>query len=308
MSVYNHLSKFAFAMLTNALLTLPTVALADEADVVYSGDLVFNIDYSDTFQAQALSQQLQTQGQTTLLNEGFNLAFPEVNSAQSPTSDAAQVDPELLNVLGLSGEFVSAEISQNFQPISVGLTHRSLEASYLGDEFMTLTQWSPHVTGYIGNNIAVRTDYIQSRKSLAGRPGREADVNSLAANISWFINGAKAYFSLGAKYDYEDAVNPEHDFNANTIRLKLAKHFPFMARNGVIKLGASYEQRLYKNGFSELGQPREEGRTRYQAELELPLTQQLQLILNAEFADHESNFATSERETYVTGAELNLSF
>ena len=298
------------ALLLSALPLLPSAVCAqgEQSGVVYSGDLQFNLGYGESLAGGEVSQKLSAQGQTNLLNEGFQLSVPISSLGATPSQNTALVDPALIGALGMSAEFVSADISQSFEPVAFGLSHSSLEANYHGDQLLSLKQWSPHVTGFIGDSIALRTDYTQAQKTLAGQPGRDADVNSLGANISWFINGAKAYFSLGAKYDDEDAVDPEHDFNANTIKVKLAKHFPFMARNGIIKLGASYEQRQYKTGISELGQQREEGRTRYQAELELPLTQQLQLILNAEFADHESNFSEAEYNKYVTGAELNFSF
>ncbi|BFM09697.1 hypothetical protein [Halioxenophilus aromaticivorans] len=304
----NNITTAISALVLSALAALPSAVFAagPSSGVVYSGDLQFNLGYGEEIAANEADQKLTAEGQTNLLNDGFKLVLP-LDSMGTNTSTAT-LDPALMGAMGLSAEFVSADISQNFQPLAVGLSHTSLEANYLGDQFLSLKQWSPHLTGFIGENVSVRTDYTQSQKSLGGRPGRDANVDSLGANISWFINGAKAYFSLGAKYDTEDAVDPEHDFNANTIKLKLAKHFPFMTRSGIIKLGASYEQRLYKNGISELGEPREEGRTRYQAELELPLTQQLQLIVNAEFADHESNFAEAENTKYVTGAELNFSF
>lgn len=303
-------SSSILVILTSLLLVSALSAHAAEPTdgVVSSGNLAFNFDYADEFQAHTVDRHLSAQGQSTLLSDGLKLALPFAQPSEAGAARSEVISPELLKVMGLSGEFVAADISQKFQPVSFGLSHRSVEANYLGSEFLSFTQWAPHVTGYIGENLALRTDYIQSHKTLAGRPGREASVDSLAASISWFLNSAKAYFSFGAKYDDENAVDPDHDFNANTINLKLAKYFPFMTRDGIFKIGASYEQRQYKNGLSELGEPREEGRTRYQAELELPLTQQLQLILNAEFADHESNFDAEEREKYITGAELSFSF
>jgi len=288
------------------------ISLAEEAEgqLVYSGDLVFNVGYGKDLSYSEIDQQFNPKSdqQTSLTSNGFDLKLPFNEELQAKAYADSEISTALANALNLSAQFVSADISQRFQPVAIGLTHRAMSATYEGNELLSLTQWSPHLTGHISENLWLRTDYTQSLKTVSGRPERQAGTNSLGANLSWFINGAKAYFSFGAKYDTEDAVDPEQDFNANTYQINLAKQFPFLTRDGVFKLGASYEQRSYRIGNSPIGQPREEDRTRYQAELELPLTQQLQLILNAEYADHQSNFSSADYEKYVTGAELTFSF
>jgi len=275
----------------------------------FSGEIGLGAEYDSNVSVSELDQTTQEDDQAVTFDADFDLKLPITNSTEiSASYGYSEVRYQVFDELDLTSHFVSADISQELGNIEIGFTYRQILANLDGERFLTLKQLSPHAAIFLGKKAYWRLDYTQADKTIEGRPERDADSDAVGSDFYWFINGSRTYLSVGYKFSQEDAVDPALDYDGNTFKIKLTKRFGFNKLDGALKIGASYEQRDYQNDTAALGEPRQDDRTRLQTELELPISNHLNLLLNLEYADYQSNYLPADYDQYIAGAQLVLDF
>lgn len=208
----------------------------------------------------------------------------------------------------LQSHFGTVDLSHDFGVFDLGAAYRLIYTRLGGDGFLLLQQASPYVSRFFGKKLFVRADYTFTDTDFEGRVDRDAEGHAGGADFYYFANGVRTYFVVGYKYEDEDAVDPQFDFHANNFKARFAQRIPLGARDMKFKLGWRYEQRDHTSVTPSIGVERDDDRHRFEAELEVPVTDRVFLLFDYEYGDFSSNLPSADYTQHVASARAGLSF
>ncbi len=208
----------------------------------------------------------------------------------------------------IQSHFASAELSHDFGEFDVGAAYRFIYTRLGGDGFLVMQQVSPYLTKFFGKKLFMRADYTYTDKDFENRIDRDAAVHAGGADIYYFLNGVNTYFVAGYKYEDEDAIDPQFDFQSHNVKARLSQRFPMGERDAKLKLGWRYESRDYSSITPSIGAIRDDSRHRFQAELEIPITDSVYTSLEYEYSDFTSNLPSADYTQNLAGARLGIRF
>jgi hypothetical protein len=231
-------------------------------------------------------------------NTEFNLGY---NFSQSLHDQFSNFD--------IQTHFASADISHDFGAFDAGAAYRFAYSRLGGAGFLTLQQFSPYVSTFLAKKLFVRGAYTYSDKDFENRVDRDSTVHAGGADIYFFADGVRRFFVVGYKYEDEDAFDPQFDFQANHFKARFTQRFPVGSRDAKFKLGWRYEMRDYSSLTSTpLGVMRDDDRHRFQAEVEIPITDIVFGNIEYEYSDYSSNLASADYSQNLVSARLGARF
>ncbi len=180
-------------------------------------------------------------------------------------------------------------VTHDFGDFDLGIDYTYVYSTLDEAGFLTYQLLSPYIASSLTRKIYVRAAYSYADKDFKSRPTRDAEVNAGGVDVFYFLNGTKTYLLLGYKYENEDAVGPEFDFNAHNVKVRLTQKFPIYGRDAALKIGWRYENRNYDSITPSIGVIRDDERQRFQVELEVPLSEHFYASAEYEYADFDSN-------------------
>lgn len=171
-----------------------------------------------------------------------------------------------------------------------------------GDPFLDLQLISPSIAGFVAPKTYVRGYYQYMKKDFETLSNRDADRHSAGASLFRFFMNNDAYVSVGGRYETEDANAPEFDFDGFLLDANLKLPLPGI-QDGEVQFGYDYRERDYNSLNPSIGERRQENRSRFEAEAEIPIVGGLALHTGYQYTDRNSNFPSSDyNEHLVTGA------
>lgn len=203
---------------------------------------------------------------------------------------------------------VSTGIKHDFGEFDAGVSYQYADSSLDNDGFLTLNQISPYVTKYFGKKAYVRAFYGYVDKGFDGRPERDATVNKGGADLYYFLDGVKRYIQTGYNYEDVDAVGPEFDHGAHNLKLRYIQRIPIRGRDGKFEAGWRYENRDYDNITPSINAVRDDERHRFQAEFELPITDNIYSKLELEHATNSSNLPSADFNRNIATIGLGVRY
>lgn len=202
----------------------------------------------------------------------------------------------------------STGLEHDFGDVEIGVSYQYADSELDNDGFLTLNQISPYVEKYFGKKLLLRGTYGYVDKQFDGRPTRDATVNKGGADVYYFIDGVKRYVQTGYNYEDVDAVGPEFDHGAHNLKLRYIQRIPFNKRNAKFEAGWRYEKRDYDNLTPSIGEVRDDNRHRFQAEVELPITDSVYGLIELEHATNSSNLPSADLNRNSASASVGVRF
>lgn len=214
----------------------------------------------------------------------------------------------------LQSHLATADLSHDFGFAEIGAAYRFAYSRLGGDPFLTMHQVNPYISKFIGKTLYVRAGYTYADKNfeepaaIPAPPTRDAKSNSFGGDVYFFLNGVKSYLMAGYERDIEKAVSDEFDFHANNYRVRFSQRFPFGSGDAELSLGYRFEDRNYDNQTPSILAVRADERHRFQAELEIPVTEHAFARLEFEHGDYKSNLPSADYKQDLAGVRLGLRF
>lgn len=202
----------------------------------------------------------------------------------------------------------SAELGFDFDAFDAGATFQYADASLAGDGFLVLKQTSPYVSRLFGERLFQRFAYVRTDKDFARNPGRDTDAHALSSDTYVFVDGLTTYLSFGYRYDTEDAVEPQFDYEGHRLKAQLSKRIPVAGRELRLRAALRVQMRRYDYPTPSIGEPRREDRWRLEASAELPITDSLTGSFGYTRSDNRSNLPVLDFAENVVSAGLRASF
>lgn len=208
----------------------------------------------------------------------------------------------------LQSHLATADLSHDFGIAEVGAAYRFAYSRLGGDPFLTMHQVNPYISKFIGKTLYVRAGYAYSDKNFDTDPLRDGDNSSYGGDVYVFFNGVKSYVVGGYERERENTFGDEFDYRANNFRVRFAQRFPFVAGDAELSLGYRFEDRNYDNVTPSILAVRADERHRFQADLEMPVTEHAFARLEFEHGDYKSNLPSADYKQNLAGARLGLRF
>ena len=191
---------------------------------------------------------------------------------------------------------------------TVGVNWFDVSADLDDEAFLTYERISPYVAGFLSKQWFLRGEYVYGEKTIARRPGREADSHSVSIDSYYFIQGLKRYAVLGYTFRVDNARANRYDYDSHALKLRYVHRESLANLPLELELEGKFEDRRYKSPDPFIRTEREDTRLRLSAELRLLITEYASVSVHVKNSDYDSNLPTASYSDLVVGTELRLSF
>ena len=191
---------------------------------------------------------------------------------------------------------------------TVGINWFDVSADLDDEAFLTYERLSPYVAGFLSKQWFVRGEYVYGEKTIARRPGREADSHSVSIDSYYFIQGLKRYAVLGYTFRVDNARANRYDYDSHALKLRYVHRESLANLPLELELEGKFEDRQYKSPDPFIQTEREDTRLRLSAELRFLITEYASVSVHVKNSDYDSNLPTASYSDLVVGTELRLAF
>ena len=191
---------------------------------------------------------------------------------------------------------------------TVGVNWFDVSADLDDEAFLTYERISPYVAGFLSKQWFLRGEYVYGEKTIARRPGREADSHSVSIDSYYFIQGLKRYAVLGYTFRVDNARANRYDYDSHALKLRYVHRETLANLPLELELEGKFEDRRYKSPDPFIQTEREDTRLRLSAELRFLITEYASVSVHVKNSDYDSNLPTASYSDLVVGTELRLSF
>ena len=191
---------------------------------------------------------------------------------------------------------------------TVGINWFDVSADLDDEAFLKYERLSPYVAGFLSKQWFLRGEYVYGEKTIARRPGREADSHSVSIDSYYFIQGLKRYAVLGYTFRVDNARANRYDYDSHALKLRYVHRESLANLPLELELEGKFEDRQYKSPDPFIQTEREDTRLRLSAELRLLITDYASVSVHVKNSDYDSNLPTASYSDLVVGTELRLSF
>ncbi len=198
-----------------------------------------------------------------------------------------------------------AKLTQDIGAVTLGASYQLIYSRLGGNGFLRFNRFTPSIAGYAANKkLYWRGSYIYTDKNFIGRTDRDGDMHAGAIDAFYFINGLKTYLIAGYRFESEDTLAPEFDFNAHNVKFRLVQRVALTSRPSKLRVGFRYENRNYESITPSIGAIRDDVRYRVDASLETPINDVFFTEIRARYDILNSNLAAVDFSQAVVSLRL----
>ena len=192
--------------------------------------------------------------------------------------------------------------------VTAGINWFDVSADLDSEAFLTYERLSPYLAGFLSKRWFLRGEYVYGEKTIARRPGREADSHSVSMDSYFFIQGLKRYAVVGYTFRVDNARANRYDYDSHALKIKYVHRETLAGLPLELELEGKFEDRQYKAPDPVIRTEREDTRLRFSAELKLLVNKYASVALQVKNSDYDSNVPTASYSDLVVGTEVRLSF
>ncbi|MGF2685192.1 surface lipoprotein assembly modifier [Marinobacter sp. DUT-3] len=199
-----------------------------------------------------------------------NVTVDELNTSSDQSDEASVFDAGLEGVLkptralnvtlgySLSGRryqnlnqfdqdihLLSADISYEFDPVTVGTSYHYSHATLGSDPFLDFHRASVYLGRLIGEDVYLLASLQDKSKDFDDSEARDADIRGVSLDSFFFFNQARSHLLIGLDGDREDAKSDAYDNDLLRVRLALVHKFTLGGEDNRLRFGWRYEDREY---------------------------------------------------------------
>jgi len=218
--------------------------------------------------------------------------------------DFSQATYEQFSRVDRQTHILGAAIGTDLGKANTGVSAYYINSRLDGEPFLEYLRLSPSLSGFLAKKWFARGAYVYSERAIEDRADRDATTHSGEADLYYFQRGLRSYFNIGYRYRDEDATAARFDFRSHGLKLRYIRRFDLFERQAKVELAWRFEARRYLSPTPSIGEDREDDRSRWKLDLEVPLTRRLALQTYASYGDYESNLPRADFAQAIVGARL----
>jgi hypothetical protein len=219
--------------------------------------------------------------------------------------DFSQATYERFSRVDRQTHILGADLGTDLGKANTGVSAYYINSRLDGDPFLEYLRLSPSLSGFLAKKWFARGAYVFSERRIEDRADRDATTHSGEADLYYFHRGLRSYFNIGYRYRDEDATAARFDFRSHGLKLRYIRRFDLFDRQAKVELAWRFEARRYLSPTPSIGVDREDDRSRWKLDLELPLTRRLALHTYASQGNYDSNLPRADFTQTIVGARLS---
>ncbi len=219
--------------------------------------------------------------------------------------DFSQATYERFSRVDRQTHILGADVGTDLGKANTGISAYYINSRLDGEPFLEYLRVSPSLSGFLARKWFARGAYVFSERTIEDRADRDATTHSGEADLYYFHRGLRSYFNIGYRYRDEDATAARFDFRSHGLKLRYIRRFDLFERQAKVELAWRFEARRYLSPTPSIGEDREDDRSRWKLDLEVPLTRRLALQTYASYGNYESNLPRADFTQTIVGARLS---
>jgi hypothetical protein len=212
---------------------------------------------------------------------------------QSIYNEFSQVDRQT--------HIVGSSLDMDFNRFDTGVSLFYIHSRLDGDAFLELYRASPSISGFLSKKWFARAAYVYSEKVIEDREERDATTHAGESDVYYFRRGLRSYFNLGYRFRDEDANADRYDYTSHALKLRYVQRIELLSRMSKLELSWRYEDRDYSSITPSIAEERDDNRSRWRADYEIPLTTGSVVQFYYGYADYESNLPSADYYQDISG-------
>ncbi|KGE03663.1 surface lipoprotein assembly modifier [Pseudohaliea rubra] len=219
--------------------------------------------------------------------------------------DFSQASYERFSRVDRQTHILGADLGTDLGKANTGISAYYINSRLDGEPFLEFMRLSPSVSGFLAKKWFARSAYVYSERLIEEREARDATTHSAEADLYYFHRGLRSYLNIGYRYRDEDATAARFDFRSHGLKVRYIRRFDLLERQAKVELAWRFEARRYLSPTPSIGEDREDDRSRWKLDLEVPLTRRLALQTYASYGDYQSNLPRADFIQTIVGARLS---
>lgn len=220
---------------------------------------------------------------------------------------------------------LSADISYDFDPVTVGTSYHYSHATLGSDPFLDFRRASIYLGRLIGEDVYLLASLQDKSKDFDDSDARDADIRGVSLDSFFFFNQARSHLVLGLDGDREDAEADAYNNDLLRVRVALVHKFTLGGEENRLRLGWRYEDRKYDEvtvtssdpllndpltgDLTERSTSRRADRARIlEASWRIGLDEVFSLEPSISWGDYTSNVDSADYDKTVAGVTLRAGF
>lgn len=141
---------------------------------------------------------------------------------------------------------LSADISYDFDPVTIGTSYHYSHATLGSDPFLDFRRASVYTGSLVGEDVYLLASVQDKRKDFDASDARDADIRGISLDAFFFFNQARSHLVFGLDGDREDAKADAYDNDLLRVRAALVHKFNLAEEENRLRIGWRYEDREYE--------------------------------------------------------------
>lgn len=201
-----------------------------------------------------------------------------------------------------------ADVSYDFDLLSLGSNYYHADARLGGDDFLTLKQYSFYAGKLLADQWYLRGALNFADKSFNNFAPRDATSEGLSLDAFWFFNQGRSSLVFGYAFDDEDARVSSFSYRANTARIRYTNRFNVIGKDAQLQLGVRVQDRDYQGITPEINARRDDRQYTTEARFEVSMNTYLSVATQFERATFSSNLPSADYTENRISASIKLAF
>ena len=304
--------------LTIALTTLATLASqgsaaqskdAPPAGPTFSADVAVGAEYDTNVSVEEVDATSGEEDYALLVDLGAGVDIPLGQSADlSITYDLGNAKYDEFSQVDRQTHILGTDFAVDLGDVNTGLSAYYINARLDGEAFLELWRLSPSVSGFLSKRWFGRAAYVYLEKTIEDRPERDALAHAGELDVYFFRRGLRSYFNVGYQFREEDAEAERFDFQSHNLKVRYIQRFEMFSLLNKLELAWRYEDRDFTGVTPSIGEEREESRSRWKVDVEIPLTQRFTWQIYGGYGDYDSNLPVADYTQTIVGTRMLYSW
>ena len=279
------------------------------AETLVSGEVSVGFEYDSNVSVDELDKNSSVGDGGALFSADISLDHDFTdNTSASVSYGYSRIDYQDFDFLNRETHMLGGNISSKWENVTGGINYFYINARLDGNDFLTYHRASPSLSGFVSKRWFLRGAYVFGDKTIARRPGRDAQNHGAELDAYYFWRGLRRYINLGYVYRQEDSQAARFKYKAHQIKLRAVQRFEVFSKLSTLEFGLRYEDRNYDEATPSIGERRNDERVRATVEFDLPLTDRINWRVYGGYSDYLSNLPSADYDQSLIGTTVELSF
>jgi hypothetical protein len=288
---------------------MPGAFAQEQAGFSVSGSLEAGVEYNSNVSVEELDSAIGASDNAAVIDGSVELSWKPVQklTVDGGYSYSSRSYREF-DQFDLDMHLMYADVSYDFEPLTLGTNYYLADAQLGGDDFLTLKQYSIYAGKLVSDRWFLRGALNFSDKSFDFFSERDSEGEGVGLDTFYFFNEGRSTLVMGVSIDEEVAAANQYSYDARTLRLRYTNRFSLLQKDARIQLGVRAQDRDYLGIDPAIGTRRDDRQLLAEARFELKMNSWLELVTQLERGSYSSNLPSADYNENRAMLGLKLSF